>query len=301
MARKRKTRTKKNKSISQEAGELSGKVRKFESITEFTDYVSYGKRGEGAATQSTDTDDSNSRFSCADNWKQAVDIATEGVEVQSVAEQADRIKERIGNNETQDFDTVWDVAGDIPDVGLYLSGEPECMLRFVPQEAAAHIDLVVSGSEGGVVDPKTIQQRAAGIASLCELLEQVNIYPAVYVAYGMASTQHEQADTILIKAKDYSDPVDRGMLSGVLWPSTLRRLMFKYAEMKFPRASADGSYGIILRSYQIKERLDLTESYVFRSITEDCFSEGSRREDDYKNDLESIVQEWFNSIYQDFE
>ena len=126
-------------------------VVRFESITDFTEHVK-GRRGKGAATKSEGISDRRSRFTMSDSFEQAVDIASEGVDVRSVAEQADKIKQRLGNNQTQDFDTVWDVAGDIPDVGLYLAGEPECMLRYVPQKAAAHIDLVVSGEEAGAAD-----------------------------------------------------------------------------------------------------------------------------------------------------
>jgi hypothetical protein len=273
-------------------------VVRFESITEFSDYVSNGKRGKGAATKSVNTAKKAAEFSMSDNWEHAVDIAIEGVDVQRSAEQADAIKQRLGQNNTRDFDTVWDVAGDIPDVGLYLSGEPECMLRFVPQEAAAHIDLVVSGEESGIVDPEAIQQRAAGIASLCELLEQVNIYPAVYMTYAAVSSK--RSDVLLIKAKDYSDPTDQGRLSGALWPSTLRRLMFKYIEMHLPEESSDG-YGKVLKESELKQKLDLSGSYFIKSITEDCFVEDNRSATDYIDNLESVVDEWFNSIYQDFE
>jgi hypothetical protein len=273
-------------------------VVRFESITDFTEHVK-GRRGKGAATKSEDISDRRSRFTMSDSFEQAVDIASEGVDVRSVAEQADKIKQRLGNNQTQDFDTVWDVAGDIPDVGLYLAGEPECMLRYVPQKAAAHIDLVVSGEEAGAADAEAIQQRAAGIASLCELLEEANIYASVYVAYSAASSK--RCDVVMIKAKDYSDMVDQGRLSGALWPSTLRRLMFKYIEMHLPEESRS-DYGKVLNEHELKKKLNLSdESYFFKSITEECLIDESRRIDDYRDDLEWVVHDWFNSIYQDFE
>lgn len=131
------------------------------------------------------------------------------------------------------FDPIADVAGQVVDMGKYLTGEPECMIDFRPvtltkvgRVVAIHVNNTASSS----IDTKMITARGAAICALVDMIERTGnvvevIAETVITSYGNNNLSYA------VTAKASSEALDMGRLLFVLaHPAMLRRIMFAVME-----------------------------------------------------------------------
>lgn len=145
----------------------------------------------------------------------------------------------------------WDVTGDFVDVGAFVSGQPENMMRWEPvpeRKRVARILLNMSVSSG--VSTKVIRWRGATVMALIDRLEQSGVRIELDMAY--ACTNHGRSSAVFIaNLKRAEEPLHLDLLSFHLThPSSFRRIFFSFVE-QCPKSVIDafgfkfnGSYGI---------------------------------------------------------
>lgn len=134
---------------------------------------------------------------------------------------------------------VYDVVGDCPDVGAYLSGIPECMLAQDEQDGAAKVVRVIVniGASFGV-SAKTLEARGIVACALVDALERVGYRCEVVVKLALSSGGNEELISSVFKTAQEPLNLDR-IAFALIHPAFFRRLLFRVLE----RMGGDGETG----------------------------------------------------------
>lgn len=120
-----------------------------------------------------------------------------------------------------------DVSGSVVDVGLFLTGEPECMWEFQQVPSTKFVNLVVNLSNNAGVEAKDLFEYAAKVYSLVLRLKQKNIECNLT---GVFQTNMGQGYRINIELHKQGSVFSAATLSAALHPSSLRRLFIGYMQ-----------------------------------------------------------------------
>lgn len=129
----------------------------------------------------------------------------------------------------------WDITGDFVDIGRALSGEPEAFGTFAEAESASPqarvIKLVGNLSAIGGVKTESIFSAGAAITAAVDILESLGNRVELWLGSGSQRHGDNHCLTVLVKAKEASQPVDLDRISFLLANNaTLRRLFFSVEE-----------------------------------------------------------------------
>lgn len=147
---------------------------------------------------------------------------------------SDTIKARIGRY-ISSHEPVYDVVGECPDVGAFLSGEPEHMVGFHLAEKEARIlRIVVNVSASCGVSKEAIMGRGAAVCAMVDAIEQSGTRTEVCAAF---SNQGEPGFTMAgyVVVKNADEPLNMDRVAFCLaHPSFMRRLEFRALELEKP-------------------------------------------------------------------
>lgn len=184
-----------------------------------------------------------------DSFDHALDLARfgwrEGVDL--VKPMAAKFDAKVGRV-LDSLQPVYDVVGEAPDVGAFLCGEPEHMLRFEPREGLGRVvRFVVNVAASCGVDASALARRGAVVCSVVDGLERAGIRCEVVVGWG---SSHEAFHLGLVTAKRADEPLNMDRLSFLLISSaSYRRFAFRAFELESAKDRADldvtqyGGYG----------------------------------------------------------
>ncbi|GCB47498.1 hypothetical protein [Streptomyces sp. NL15-2K] len=165
-------------------------------------------------------------------WEETLRLAEDGwttvlPEVEAeVAELRERVQEEVL---TTALVPAWDVTGSEVDVGVYLSGVPECMVDSVPQRISARGRVVTFLIPTGYVNTtphSAVHNRGVALAALCSSI--IASGHSVEIWSGDCSYV-SRTDRFVSVARVISaaEPLDIGRLMFVMaHPAMLRRLCF---------------------------------------------------------------------------
>ena len=133
--------------------------------------------------------------------------------------------------DTLQFDLQVDVAGDVVDIDLYLTGEPECMISYPLQERkVSSISIMVPICYSSAVDEATARMRGLAVAGAIEDFRFRGITVNVY-AYLCISGRDQRLAVTLVKLADSRYAFDQGRVTyGAGHPTMLRQLFFAYED-----------------------------------------------------------------------
>lgn len=179
---------------------------------------------------------------------------------------------------------VYDVSGSYPDVGKYLTGEPENMVEFITEEDEKKISVIINGGVSWSIDQKIQFNKGAAIVSLVSKLEDLGYRVEVTLLNCSESIVSDNVrHDLFIKIKEYHEQIDIDRFAFIFCNVAFnRRIKFSVNEC-LPIAKEmgyynKGSYGkvsdlcksdtSILNSYDINllERLVPETSYQFSNL-----------------------------------
>lgn len=139
------------------------------------------------------------------------------------------------------------VTGQFFDIGLVMSGEPECWLETAQEDTGSKVVTIsINASISAACSRQTIIDRGAAVCALVKLLETQG--KSCRVVYGMGFNtnydQHGDAVRLEVLLKREGDPLDLDTLAfWLVCPDAFRRLCFRYIEghALFPRVGS--TYG----------------------------------------------------------
>ena len=158
------------------------------------------------------------------------------------------------------FQTRLAVAGDEPDVGLFLAGEPECMresyLERTPSGSSV-VKVVFDCSVSGGFDSKDMVRRGAAAVAIVDALESAGLSVELDLIASTYASGHIMIQTVPLKqAQDVID-LDR-LAFWLASPAVLRRLTFRAMD-HMPdrdRKPFDTGYGRPLYEKEIKNHVE---------------------------------------------
>jgi len=187
----------------------------FESLSEFCEQAQANKtahRGPGWAGGS---------------FEQAVALANDGWQ-----DTVSDINTKISDvSETLKFAPTVDVTGDVVDMDLFLTGEPECMISYPlqPREVAS-VSIMVPICYSSMVDAESAKKRALAVAGAIEDFRFRGIMVTVY-AYLCIAGKRDKLAVSLVKLADSRYAFDQGRVTyGAGHPTMLRQLMFAFED-----------------------------------------------------------------------
>ena len=132
----------------------------------------------------------------------------------------------------------FDVTGEFFDVGLVLSGVPECWL--VPEETpneVLKIDILINGAFSGSVDKNVIVESSARIIAMVKILEDHGVQVGMKLVNNNVEYDVNYKETLIttMSLKDYDEPINYRKMSALLTPAHHRRGLFKIMEVAVDR------------------------------------------------------------------
>lgn len=140
------------------------------------------------------------------------------------------LRERAGLSRTVTaLEPSWDVTGSEVDVGVYLSGVPECMVDAVPRSTSVRgrvVTFLVPATYSSSTPHHYIRNRGLALAALCSAIIEVGHSVEIWSGYAanLPRTGRFSAVARVIAA---GEPLDIGRLCfATAHPAMLRRLWF---------------------------------------------------------------------------
>jgi len=161
---------------------------------------------------------------------------------------------------------VYDVSGSYPDVGKYLTGEPENMVQFITEEDEKKISIIINGGVSWQIDQKIQFNKGAAVVSLVSKLEDLGYRVEVtllYCSQSLVKNNNSRHDTF-VKIKEYHEQIDIDRFAFIFCNVAFnRRIKFSVNEC-LPIAEEmgyykKGSYGKV--SDLCKNDSDILNSY----------------------------------------
>lgn len=178
------------------------------------------------------------------SWADACTLAVDGWH--ETIPEADIMAKGIAHTVTGDRAGVdWsfprDVSGEMVDVGLYLAGEPECMVDPVPTSAVRQgqvVRLAVPVNYSAGTPEWLARERGIAIVALIDCLRRNGCVLEVWATCDQRGNSHRT--TYAVQVQDPRDPVDIGrIMFAVAHPTMLRRVLFGAMERLTPRGKAE--------------------------------------------------------------
>ena len=237
---------------------MSGR-RRVHTFQSFGDLVAAGQKDAAKGYRSSREDDyGDEGWHGTRTYADALEMAREGwAEMRPLVERiADKVQPSIREYEQETVTWTYDVAGDFPDVGRYLEGDPECMLLPTMAPVARHgrvvtilIDMTVSAS----ISPEEIRARGAAVVALIETLQMFGHTCDLWIEDTSSTKpsrrqgdEDDDRSTRLVRIKSPSEYIDADALMYVLaHPSVLRRHCFAQRETLggWERFAGESGYG----------------------------------------------------------
>ena len=157
--------------------------------------------------------------------KDALNIVRNGHELEKIDSKLDQIKTK----EKHELEMSYNIAGMLPDVPEFLTGNPACMVNFekMPTDVN-YINLILQIDEASIIKADQFFNRAIAISSIINDLE-VNGYRVKLSLCFVVKFSKGTIGTI-IDLKDYDQSLGLSEITGVLHPSFLRRIIFLWIE-----------------------------------------------------------------------
>jgi hypothetical protein len=225
----------------------NGNKLRIEEFNSFGEYIRLAKGNE--SPQSSNKEERNDWSGC-ENLKEACDLATHGWD--AVRPEVDNLladlEPRLADAFGEYYVTRHDVAGSFVDVGAYVTGEPECMVEFVPEPDSRMgrvIKIAVAGTASASISPEHIRLRGVAVLALVDVIHKMGLGIELWwdsTIEGNDRTDHSTA----VKLHDSAEPLDiNTVMFALAHPSMLRRLQFSVQEQsKTAKAQGvGGGYG----------------------------------------------------------
>lgn len=178
----------------------------------------------------------------------------------------DKVIDEVKDDTRNDWVPTWDVQGSVVDMGMYVTGEPECMIDFPPVEITKLgrvVTICAALTVSGSMSAASMIQRGVVIAALAEILNQRGLGTEIWVeSNGSGYNGLTYSHRILIKGTN--DTIDHSRILYALANPSMERVIGFAAAFGLPgqwRIACDigGNYGNV---GTVKQDLDEGTLYV---------------------------------------
>lgn len=266
-----------------EGGKREVRFTIFESMTDFADTA------ERNANESQSSHTGDSHFAGTDSFEESANLARDGwVEILPDVEANLR-------HTAEAFVAAaptMDVAGSMVDMGLFMGGEPEHMVNYIPNSGKSPVVSIITPLlYNSGVDADAIKMYGLAMVSAIESLRQQNVTVELYGVFENTGFKDRSAIDVVRFCDSRVAYVPDQVVFGVANPSMLRRLMFGVMEgwnSKDKRTWGVGSsYGKGREVIDLPSLMGLPEDTVVFNMPD--YSWNSMDQDDFNKFVEDTV------------
>jgi hypothetical protein len=196
--------------------------------------------------------DDNSQWA-GGSYEEAARLAVDGwhVDLPGVDVAVGELRERAGLSRTVTaLEPTWDVSGSEVDVGVYLSGVPECMVDAVPRRTSVRgrvVTFLVPAGFVNTIPHQVIINRGLALATLCSAIIEAGHSVEVWSGFAAWLDPGMGRFVGVARVLAAGEPLDIGRLTfASAHPAMLRRLWFSVMDAQdadFARDVALSQYG----------------------------------------------------------
>jgi hypothetical protein len=187
-------------------------------------------------------------FTHTDNLAEACDLALKGWD--ECRPQVDALlsdlQDRINNVMSDHYVVNHDVSGADVDMGMFMAGEPECMLQFVSEPQARMgrvVKVLVNGVTNASTNKDNIIKRGVAVLALVNTLHLMGVGIELWFESCVNGTDGRSYSTC-VKLHDSSQPLDiDNVMFALAHPSMLRRLVFSVQERSKTQVKQNAKQG----------------------------------------------------------
>jgi len=195
----------------------------------YTEFINYSK-GKKPLKNSTYNSTYNSSFYGSKNFEHAMDKATKGVNanIKSFSDMIDKLH-FIGKNYS--FEPTTNYYGESVDVGLFLSGEPQCMNNWEinVSKGQKEVHIYFNISFNSVTNKEQYKNYGSAILAIVDYLESIGVRVGFHL-YDTFELSGKKRITI-IDVKKPEDSLNIPLLSFVLTDVSIERVFwFRWLE-----------------------------------------------------------------------
>lgn len=225
----------------------------FDSIGEFLAHVDNAKSEK---LESHKRKYKHSEFNEFEDWSECVHHLQHGWQkgVDAVNAKTSRLEQEVGGSVLREaFNPA--ITGLFFDVGLVMTGEPECWLETNQEDTGNRVvTLAINCSVSASISSKTIIERGAALCALIKLLEtngksvRVVLGMGVNIGFSNPKTTDKIQTEIVLKQEGQPFDLD-SMAFWLVCPDAFRRLLFRFLEEHPQFHRIRGNYGFPDTSY----------------------------------------------------
>lgn len=210
-------------------------IEQFDSLAEALDYA-----GKNPDPKSSDRDQGGDWAGKTKSLSEAVTLGHKGYEEirPEVERMFTELESQLAERLESAFQSRYDYQGVQVDVGRFLSGEPECMIDFVPepsQRMGRVVRIVINGSCSAMIAPDRIIKRGVVVCALVDSIHKLGMGVEVYIEYpindsGINSSSGKVYSSV-VKLHDSQQMLDiNNLMFALCHPSMFRRVQFSMLE-----------------------------------------------------------------------
>lgn len=223
-------------------------------------YEVFGSLGEFAkyaiANETPKSSNKPESFEDGTSWQggtatltEACDVARNGYNAirSDVDSILDKVTERLDMKLSEHYVTEYATSGSSVDMGRFVTGEPECMLEFLPESSATMgrvVKIIVAGTASASISASHIIARGVAVVALLETVHKMGVGVELWWESCIEGT--DKAYSTVVKLHDSNDHLDiDSVMFSMAHPAMLRRLTFSVQERsEFARQQGvGGGYG----------------------------------------------------------
>jgi len=244
---------------------------KFDSVGDFLAYLHGCKMTFSASAQRKNSDG----FHEFQGWQECQTALRTGWQdgVDAVNAKSARLEAILGSSVMRESYSPA-TTGQFFDVGLVMSGEPECWLETTQEETGSKVVTIgINACISGAVNKRTIIERGAATCALVKLLETQGKSVRVVYGVGLNVKSDMSGDKLQLEIvlKREGDPLDLDTLAfWLVCPDAFRRLCFRFIESQGPIWSQVGSsYGFPDKAWNPEADVKIPAIYSSSDWTEE--------------------------------
>lgn len=214
----------------------------------------------------TDTSKEQAKWSGADSFEAAQQIMREGYVPKG------GFNSEIAIAEQQTITAMLDVSGSVVDVGMFLTGEPECMWEFQTAPTTRFADIVINLANPALTEARDLFAYADKVYALVMRLKTQNIECNIT---GVLNTDMGDGYNIEVEIHRQGQVFSPATISAALHPSMLRRMFIGYLQGQDNYRHGCGRVGamngyegsIVLPSVHEAGDVDCLEQTILNSLS----------------------------------
>lgn len=211
---------------------ISEPKRRYEIFDSLGEFASVAKGNTAPQSSNGNT----AKWAGSENLVEACNLASNGwseirPEVDAILVQ---LEDRLAEKFSTMYVTEYATSGAGVDMGRFVTGEPECMVEFMPQSQASMgrvVKIIVAGTASSGIDAEDIKRRGIAVLALVDTIHKMGVGIELWWESSIKGYKKGSHSTV-VKLHDSNEPLDiDSVMFSLAHPSMLRRLTFSVQEL----------------------------------------------------------------------